>query len=179
MNVINPSRLDASHLARPGRDELVPSRYALRVGEIDVLVISDGVLPLPTATLATNADPAARSAWLSEMFLPPDAFDWPLNVAVVRTGDRIILIDAGLGKEFPGFPRAGQLVQRLDAADIGLEAVTDIVITHMHMDHVGGLIGEGVKSRLRADVKIHVAESEVAFWESPDFSGTAMPGPVP
>jgi hypothetical protein len=37
---------------------LVPSRYALRVGEIDVLVISDGVLPLPAATLATNADPA-------------------------------------------------------------------------------------------------------------------------
>ena len=32
-----------SHLDRPGRDELVPSRYALRVGEIDVLVVSDGV----------------------------------------------------------------------------------------------------------------------------------------
>ena len=28
---------------RPGHDELVPSRYALGVGEIDVLVVSDGV----------------------------------------------------------------------------------------------------------------------------------------
>lgn len=43
-------------------DELVPSRYAVRVGEIDVLVISDGVLPITTSTLATNADPAALEA---------------------------------------------------------------------------------------------------------------------
>ena len=43
-------------------DELVPSRYALRVGEIDVLVISDGVLPIPAATLAPNVDPAIRAA---------------------------------------------------------------------------------------------------------------------
>ena len=47
-----------SHTSRPKPEELVPSRYALQVGEIDVLVVSDGVLPLPTATLATNADPA-------------------------------------------------------------------------------------------------------------------------
>jgi len=174
MNLVNISRPD-----RTGLDELVPSRYALKVGEMDVLVISDGVLPLPTVTLATNAEPTQRAAWLDDMFLPPDAFDWPLNVAVVRSGDRTILIDSGLGKEFPGFPRAGQLVQRLDAAGIGLESVTDIVITHMHMDHVGGLLGNGVKDRLRADLRIHVAEAEVAFWESPDFSGTSMPSPVP
>jgi hypothetical protein len=51
---------------------LVPSRYALRVGEIDVLVVSDGVLSLPGAMLAHNADPAVRAAWLKDMFLPPD-----------------------------------------------------------------------------------------------------------
>ncbi|MGE8640557.1 MAG: MBL fold metallo-hydrolase, partial [Achromobacter sp.] len=37
--------------------DLVPSRYAVQVGEIDALVVSDGVLPLPTSTMATNADP--------------------------------------------------------------------------------------------------------------------------
>jgi hypothetical protein len=53
-------------------DELVPSRYALRVGEIDVLVISDGVFPLQAETLATNADPADLAAWLDDRLLPPD-----------------------------------------------------------------------------------------------------------
>src|SRR3546814_4496022 len=55
---------NTSRSSRPEPQELVPSRYALRVGDIDVLVVSDGVLPLPTATLATNADPAVRAAWL-------------------------------------------------------------------------------------------------------------------
>jgi hypothetical protein len=48
-----------SHPGRPGLDELVPSRYALRVGEIDVMVVSDGVLSLPGSKLGHNADLAA------------------------------------------------------------------------------------------------------------------------
>ena len=99
MNTITTDRTWTMNSIRPGPDELVPSRYALRVGEIDVLVISDGVLPLPAAMLATNADPAVRAAWLDDMFLPPDMFDWALNAVVVRSGGRTILIDAGLGAE--------------------------------------------------------------------------------
>ncbi|MGH6617517.1 MBL fold metallo-hydrolase [Sphingomonas sp.] len=169
----------ASHPGKTGAGELVPSRYALRVGEIDVLVVSDGVLPLPTETMSTNADPAERSAWLKDMFLPQDAFDWALNVIVVRSGEQTILVDAGLGGQFPDFPRAGQFAQRLEAAGIDLAAVTDVVLTHMHMDHVGGLLGDEVKSRLRPDLRIHVAAAEVDFWASPDFSHTEMPSPVP
>src|SRR3546814_10119242 len=82
---------------RSGPYELVPSRYALQVGEIDVLVVSDGVLPLPGEMLGHNADPAVRTAWLNDRFLPPDVLDWALNVVVARSGDRTILIDAGLG----------------------------------------------------------------------------------
>src|ERR687896_1018412 len=121
---------NTSHSGRPGPEELVPSRYALRVGEIDVLVISDGVLPLPTAMLAHNADPTVRAAWLEDMFLPPDAFDWALNAVVVRSGGRTILINAGMGAEFPDLPRSGRLVQRLEAGGIDLASVTDVGLTH-------------------------------------------------
>jgi len=159
-------------------DERVPSRYALQIGEIDVLVISDGVLPLPFATMSTNAEPAMRAAWLDNLFLP-DTFDWAVNVIVVRSGGRTLLVDAGLGNEFSGFPRAGQLVKRLDAAGIDLADLTDIVLTHLHMDHIGGLLGDAVRARLRADVRIHVAAAEVKFWATPDFSHTAMPSPIP
>ena len=48
----------ASHPGRTGTDELVPSRYALRVGEIDVLVISDGVLPLPARDVGHQCRPS-------------------------------------------------------------------------------------------------------------------------
>jgi glyoxylase-like metal-dependent hydrolase (beta-lactamase superfamily II) len=171
---------NTSHPDRQGSDELVPSRYALRIGEIDVLVVSDGVLPLPTAMLAHNADPAVRAAWLDDMFLPPDAFDWPLNVVVVSSGRQTILIDAGLGLD-PDLhlPRAGQLIKRLEAAGIDLAAVTDVVLTHMHMDHIGGLLVDGVKDRLHPDLRIHVAAAEVKFWEAPDFSHVSMPPGFP
>src|SRR5690606_24237139 len=161
-------------------NELVPSRYAVQIGEIDVLVISDGVLPLPTKMLGHNADPAVRAAWMEDMFLPPDAFDWALNVVVVRSDDQTILIDAGLGSD-PDLqlPRAGQTVKRLQAAGIDLASVTDIVLTHMHMDHIGGLLVEGVKDQLSPGLRIHVATAEVQFWKAPDFSLTSMPSGFP
>jgi glyoxylase-like metal-dependent hydrolase (beta-lactamase superfamily II) len=169
-----------SYPGRSGPNELVPSRYALKVGEIDVLVVSDGVLSLPTKMLATNADPAARAAWLNDMFLPPDAADWPLNEVVVRSGGRTILIDSGLGGDPDlDLARAGRLALRLKAAGIDLASVTDVVLTHMHMDHIGGLLVDGVRERLRPDLRVHVAAAEVKFWASPDFSHTAMPPGFP
>jgi len=163
-----------------GPEELVPSRYAVRVGDIEVLVVSDGVLPLPTKMLGHNADAATRAAWLNDMFLPQDAFDWALNVVMVRSGDQTILIDAGLGLDPDlNLPRAGQLIKRLESAGIDLASVTDVVLTHMHMDHIGGLLVEGVKDRLRPDLRIHVAAAEVKFWEAPDFTHVYMPPGFP
>ncbi|WP_431233169.1 MBL fold metallo-hydrolase [Mycolicibacterium psychrotolerans] len=160
-------------------DELVPSRYAVPVGDLEVLVISDGVLPITASTLATTTPPAELAGWLDDQFLPRDVVDWPLNVVVVRTGGRTILVDAGLGVEFPDFPRAGQTVQRLEAAGIDPGAVTDVVLTHLHMDHIGGLLTEGLKARLRPDLQVHVASREAEFWEKPDFTHTVMPQPIP
>ncbi|MHC2087147.1 MBL fold metallo-hydrolase [Methylobacterium sp. CM6244] len=178
----NTGRTDPGYTGAPpvGSEELVPSRYAVRIGEIDVLVVSDGVLPLPTKMLGHNVEAAERATWLNDMFLPPDAFDWSLNVVVVRSGGQTILIDAGLGLD-PNLnlPRAGQLVRRLEAAGIDLASVTDVVLTHMHMDHVGGLLVEGVKERLRPDLRIHVAAAEVKFWEAPDFTHVDMPQGFP
>lgn len=159
-------------------DDPVPSRYALRVGDIDVVVISDGVLPLPAETLATNAAPGELVAWLEEMRQPPDIFKWPLNVVVVRSGDRTVLVDAGIGSELPPqYPQvAGRLAQRLETAGIDPGSITDVVLTHLHMDHIGGLLADGLKTGLRPDVPIHVAAAEVEFWNSPDFSRNTFGG---
>ena len=169
--------MSLDNTSHPRHDELVPSRYALRVGEIDVMVISDGVLPLPAATLATNAKPAELAAWLDDMRQPPDVFKWPLNVVVVRSGGRTVLIDAGIGAELPAdFPRVGRLATRLDAAGIDPASATDVVLTHLHVDHVGGLLADGLRGRLRPDVPIHLAAAEAEFWSSPDFSRNTFGG---
>ncbi|MEM5451128.1 MBL fold metallo-hydrolase [Paraburkholderia guartelaensis] len=168
-----------ANLGKAGSVELVPSRYAVRVGDVDVVLISDGILPLPTSTMSTNVSEADRNEWFDGRFLQRDMFDWALNIALVRSGERLILIDSGVGDGFEYFTRAGRSVMRLESAGIDLAAITDIVITHMHMDHVGGLNVDGVKSKLRPDVRIHVSAAEVEFWKSPDFSKTVMPEAVP
>ncbi|QOY92152.1 MBL fold metallo-hydrolase [Paludibaculum fermentans] len=170
---------NTSRSGRQASDDLVPSRYAVKVGEIEVLVVSDGVLPISAITMTTNAEPAARAAWQRDMFLP-DTFDWPLNAVVVRSGDQTILVDAGLGAD-PDLhlPQAGRLIQRLESAGIDLASVTDVVLTHMHMDHIGGLLVDGMKNRLRPDLRVHLSAAEIDFWASPDFSRTAMPQGFP
>lgn len=168
-----------ANLGKEGSGELVPSRYAVRIGDVDVVLISDGILPLPTSTMSTNVSPEDRNEWFDGRFLRRDMFDWALNIALVRSGDRLILIDSGVGDGFEYFTRAGRSVMRLESAGIDLGAITDIVITHMHMDHVGGLNVEGVNAKLRPDVRIHVAGAEVEFWKNPDFSKTVMPETVP
>jgi glyoxylase-like metal-dependent hydrolase (beta-lactamase superfamily II) len=169
-----------THPGRAGSDELVPSRYALQIGDIDVMVVSDGVLPIPARTLAHNVDQAVRTAWLEDEFLSPEMPDWPLNVIVVRSGGQTILIDAGLGADPDlNLPQAGRLAQRLEAAGIDLASVTDVVLTHMHMDHIGGLLIDEVKEQLRPDLRIHVAAAELKFWEAPDFSRAVMPAGFP
>jgi glyoxylase-like metal-dependent hydrolase (beta-lactamase superfamily II) len=167
----------ASRPSRMGPDELAPSRYALRVGKIDALVISDGVFPLPATTLATNADSAELTAWLADRLQPPDVYKWPLNVVVVRSGGRTVLIDTGMGAEYPDVPRAGGLLaMRLEAAGIDPASVTDVVLTHLHVDHVGGLLADELRGQLRPDVPIHVAAAEIEFWASPDFSRNTFGG---
>ena len=69
MSLANTSLDNTSHSGTRAPEELVPSRYALRIGDIDVLVVSDGVLPLPTAMLGHNAD-SGRPGGLAERHVP-------------------------------------------------------------------------------------------------------------
>src|SRR5262249_49471404 len=109
---------------------------------------------------------------------PPDNMSLPLNQVEVRSGGRTILIDAGAGDSLDFTPRAGRWALRLKEAGIDLASVTDVVLTHMHFDHVGGLLVNGVKDELRPDLRVHAAAAEAEFWTSPDFSRTTLPAPM-
>ena len=70
-------KINAKYIHGRPEPELVPSRYALKVGEIDVMVVSDGVLSLPGAMLGHNVDPAVRR---QEHVLQPGRPDGWINV---------------------------------------------------------------------------------------------------
>ena len=90
----------------------------MRVGDVDVVLISDGILPLPASTMSTNVSRSDRNEWFDSCFLRRDMFDWALNIALVCSGERLILIDSGVGVGFEYFTRAGGSVMRLESAGI-------------------------------------------------------------
>ena len=147
-----------------------PVIYDRIVGDARVTVMLDGFFGLDLS-LITNMDPALVKENLAAAY-HDTAGPLPLAISthLIRSGDQIILIDAGTGGAFG--PTAGRLLSGLDAAGVSPEAVTRVVLTHMHPDHIGGLLtGEAATF---ANASLHVAAPELAFWAD-EAAGAAAP----
>lgn len=115
----------------------------MRVGDIDITPIVDGVAVMaPSEAYVGTPD----EAWAPHRrFLRPDGrLEMALGGFLVRGGgDRVVLVDAGLGAIERGPFQGGQLLVNLAAAGIDPADVTDVVFTHLHFDHVGWATQQG------------------------------------
>jgi glyoxylase-like metal-dependent hydrolase (beta-lactamase superfamily II) len=85
----------------------------------------------------------------------------PYNVTVLRSPRGLVLFDAGTGGG--SGPQTGTLLANMRAAGMDPAGVTQVIQTHFHPDHIGGLASnEGVPAFPNATV--HVPEREWAFW---------------
>lgn len=134
--------------------------YTRRVGDFEVSAISDGFFDFP-GQLFVNIDEAEVDAALAEAFVDPAQ---PVQVGVtahlVRGGGRTLLIDTGSAHYFG--PTLGHLPAALSALGVTPEDIDTVLVTHLHADHIGGLLADGTPSFPNATV--HVAEADIAFW---------------
>lgn len=145
--------------------------FQFKAGGLDLLVVTDGhALFQPVQPIfAPLATPASVSDVLAANFLPTSGIDLAFNVLVWRNDKQVILFDAGCGPHFG--PAAGKLEENLSAAGIRRQDVTDILLTHAHPDHVGGLADkDGIL--IFPNARVWMARQEYDFWmqEKPDFS---------
>jgi len=145
----------------------------MKVGAIDVRPVYDGVGKEKADEVLTR--PGVPDAWACH----PDAVDehgvlrFDLGGFLVRTGDRAILVDAGVGTIDNGKYAGGRFLESLQALGVAPTDVTDVVFTHLHFDHVGWATKKGEVVFPRATYRVHAADW-AHFVESPDADPGAL-----
>lgn len=135
--------------------------YRMQLGEFEVIALSDGTLQIPTTSLLTNTKPGEVEKLLSDAAQTTDV-DESINAYLVKADGRLILIDAGTGLLFG--PTLNKLEASLTAAGISAVQVTDILVTHIHTDHTGGLM-DGTRT-VFPNATVHMDRRELAYWLS-------------
>lgn len=161
----------AAHAEAPQVKTQAPGWYRLMIGDIEVTALLDGVINLEPHKLLTNTKPKDVSQLLAKSFLG-DSVPTSVNAYLVNTGGKLVLIDAGAATLFG--PGLDQLHANLKASGYQPEQVDVVVITHMHGDHIGGLIQGGKIAFPNATVMADQHDAD--FWLSAENLAKAPEG---
>jgi glyoxylase-like metal-dependent hydrolase (beta-lactamase superfamily II) len=151
----------AVHAAAPQQKAQAPGYYRMMLGDFEITALSDGTLNLRPKELLTNTTQAQVGNLLQRSF-EPDAVPTSVNAYLINTGDKLVLVDTGAGKLFG--PTLGNLMANLAAAGYKPDQVDAVLITHMHPDHVGGLVSDAKLAFPNATV--HADQADADFWLS-------------
>ncbi|MFZ6746499.1 MBL fold metallo-hydrolase [Undibacterium sp. JH2W] len=151
----------AAYAAAPMVKTSAPAYYRTMLGAFEVTALSDGTVKLPVDKILMEPEQKTREV-LAKSFLQAP-LETSVNAYLVNTGNKLILIDAGTGSLFG--PSLGKLIANLKASGYEAAQIDDIYLTHLHPDHVGGLMINGAMAFNNAT--IHVNEAEADYWLSP------------
>jgi glyoxylase-like metal-dependent hydrolase (beta-lactamase superfamily II) len=137
-----------------------PAFHRFMFGAYEITVLSDGTIDLPVDQLLKEPPQQTQDALRKSFLKTP--LETSVNAFLINTGERLVLVDAGAGTLFG--PTLGKLADNLRASGYKPENVDDVLLTHMHPDHVGGLVVNGAVQFPNAT--IHATEKEAGFWLS-------------
>ena len=152
--------------------------YQTMLGEFEVTVIRDGVTSIPVSTLVANASAEDVNSLLSANGFPggetqPNNF----KIMVVNTGSDLVVFDTGLGSA-----NGGQLLPTLELIGIDPGAVSTVVLSHWHPDHVGGASLDGAAAFPNARYVMSAVDYDLLQSDASNqgFQGAlaALQGPV-
>src|SRR6201988_1162191 len=178
--ILTPASAQAEDARRAGAESLNGNGfYRFKIGDFQATVISDGYGPIPVGPIfAMNASEAELAPVLEANFMQP-VIQVTNNPLVVDTGRERILVDTGFGEKIgPPFGSFPGLEENLRRAGIMSESIDLVVISHCHLDHIGGLV---TKSGALAFPKAQFVfvDTEWNYWTGSRFESEVNSSPMP
>jgi len=140
----------------------VPGVYQFELGDFRITALSDGTVPLDLHSVLTNTNPVEIDRLLHHSFLT-NPVETSINVFLIDTGDKQVLVDTGSGELFG--ERGGKLPMSLQAAGYRANDIDIVLITHIHPDHSGGLVVGG--QLMFPAAMVYVGKPDIDFWLNP------------
>jgi glyoxylase-like metal-dependent hydrolase (beta-lactamase superfamily II) len=150
----------ATRAAAPMVKTQAPGFYRVMLGAFEVTALSDGTVDLPADTLLHPPSGTMASRLAAAHLKSP--VETSVTGFLVNTGDKLVLVDTGAGALFG--PTLGKLTASLRAAGYQPEQVDEVLLTHAHPDHVGGLMAPGGVAFPNATVRLDEADAQ--YWLS-------------
>ncbi|WP_166263263.1 MBL fold metallo-hydrolase [Marinobacter caseinilyticus] len=152
---------NVAHSAVPMAGEQAPGYYRTMVGSFEVTALSDGTVKLPVDKLLLNTTEEHVHETLAANFQSAP-LTTSVNGYLINTGKKLVLVDTGAGSLFG--PTLGNLANNMAASGYKAGDVDEVYITHMHPDHVGGLVSEG--ERVFPNAVVRANQQDADFWLS-------------
>lgn len=151
-----------AHAEAPQQKTQVPGYYRSMLGSMEVTALFDGTIDIDQKLLK-NIKPADMQRLLSKLFVKGPKVQTAVNAYLINTGSKLVLVDAGAAKLFG--PALGNIVDNLKAAGYTPEQVDTVLLTHLHGDHVNGLVtADG--QRVFANAEVWSTQADSDFWLS-------------
>ncbi|HEX4917834.1 MAG TPA: MBL fold metallo-hydrolase [Limnobacter sp.] len=168
----------AAHAANPVpvQTTQAPGFYRMAVGDTMVTALYDGYINLAPGLLK-GLDQKQIQSMLARMFLQTDpGVQTAVNAYLVHTPNNLVLVDAGSAQCFG--PTLGNVLNNLKAAGYKPEQVDTVLLTHMHPDHVCGLV-DAQGQAVFANATVHGPKGDADFWLNAEAMAKAPEGNKP
>ena len=145
-----------------------PTHYRFKLGEFEVTTIYDGALAIPKVhpIFGKNQKIEDVQAYLAANHLPTDKMTISFTPVIVNTGKEIVMFDSGYGEERRA-KGAGKMAATLATAGFSPDQIDVIVLTHLHPDHVSGLMEEG--KAVFPNARYLTGDVEYNFWSKKEL----------
>jgi glyoxylase-like metal-dependent hydrolase (beta-lactamase superfamily II) len=137
-----------------------------KVGDIEVFSLHEGAIEREvTETMVKNVGLDDVKKALTASGIGPDKISNPFTVTAIRTGGKVILFDTGFGTNGPA--TVGKLADNMKAAGLDPAAVSTVVISHFHPDHISGLWVKETSAPVFPNAEILMPEVEYKWATDP------------